>query len=680
LFYFTVDMLRQLRPLLQITLENNTYIMRHVVVNSAPPMVAAAKVSSSSSGANLMTKGDGDHKTSKLKNNMGLNLSINIGHSKDVKGSSPMAAPNPNERADHSDQSPRQNMGTSMDIDNDLVDVNSHSFAAGLSGFFPSSHGSATPLGNINTHSWEWKMLDSLVLSRVESLVHKSDLVAVWNSNSRAERTGKLDGESKGSEGNSRSISAVTQVVDGNVGDSKMEQDDDEIEATATSQYFHQRRLSDRREMIAECKQLRQEIQRFEEQWILEHKRSPKPHERGNMQPAYARYKDIKKNIRDNAAIDIQRIIRGTLTRRCKNDSTPMEMDQQQVNYVQQSQFSHLQKRPASADGYHSHSHSSSPLAKALAGVGGDVSLSTSLPLTRSVSDDGPGIHGGSASIGSNVMLEADSKSTSILGNMLKTSHHNAWLSQDQETGSGDNSSSKSHGNSSGSKQISGSRDNSDNSSDNISNTASAKYNDETQLLFARYRESLESKKSLKKMLKKFDDDFVAKKGRAPKKVDKEVMRPQYQKYHEVRGELEKLKTEIIKKVGHFPKDLEESKGGGAGGEDEGGSTSARGGGLNTSMDSSATRNSLDYTGSGGNGGGGGGDNTEEGEGDDDDDHISGTSISSTASNSNQGMNSSSSSGGGEGNRVAAAHTLGGLDELNHEKKHLHLYLKSFEK
>lgn len=49
-----------------------------------------------------------------------------------------------------------------------------------------------------------------------------------------------------------------------------------------------------------------------------------------------------------------------------------------------------------------------------------------------------------------------------------------------------------------------------------------------------KYCELMDKKKFLKKMLKKYDDDFLAKKGRAPRKMDKEVMRPQYQTYHEV--------------------------------------------------------------------------------------------------------------------------------------------------
>ena len=37
----------------------------------------------------------------------------------------------------------------------------------------------------------------------------------------------------------------------------------------------------------------------------------------------------------------------------------------------------------------------------------------------------------------------------------------------------------------------------------------------------------METKRNLKRILKKFDEDFMSSKGRAPKKIDKEVMRPQ---------------------------------------------------------------------------------------------------------------------------------------------------------
>lgn len=52
--------------------------------------------------------------------------------------------------------------------------------------------------------------------------------------------------------------------------------------------------------------------------------------------------------------------------------------------------------------------------------------------------------------------------------------------------------------------------------------------------LITKFREILDQKRELKRKLKKFDEDFLEKYGRNPKKSDKEVIRPMYQKYHEV--------------------------------------------------------------------------------------------------------------------------------------------------
>jgi hypothetical protein len=56
--------------------------------------------------------------------------------------------------------------------------------------------------------------------------------------------------------------------------------------------------------------------------------------------------------------------------------------------------------------------------------------------------------------------------------------------------------------------------------------------------LYAKFKDLLLQKRTLKRKLKRFDEDFQARTGRLPKKADKEVMRPQYQKYHEVFGHI----------------------------------------------------------------------------------------------------------------------------------------------
>lgn len=57
---------------------------------------------------------------------------------------------------------------------------------------------------------------------------------------------------------------------------------------------------------------------------------------------------------------------------------------------------------------------------------------------------------------------------------------------------------------------------------------------DHASELISQYRECSESKRDLKRKLKKFDEDFMVQHNRVPKKSDKEVIRPMYQKYHEV--------------------------------------------------------------------------------------------------------------------------------------------------
>lgn len=78
-----------------------------------------------------------------------------------------------------------------------------------------------------------------------------------------------------------------------------------------------------------------------------------------------------------------------------------------------------------------------------------------------------------------------------------------------------------------------------------------------------RFKELMLEKKELKRILKKFDEDFAAKHGRLPVKSEKEVcfcrcsqryslivvfpqvMRPMYQKYHELKHEMDQLRSHV---------------------------------------------------------------------------------------------------------------------------------------
>ena len=76
--------------------------------------------------------------------------------------------------------------------------------------------------------------------------------------------------------------------------------------------------------------------------------------------------------------------------------------------------------------------------------------------------------------------------------------------------------------------------------------------------LKSHYRAALAKKRELKRLLKRFDEDFQASHGgKLPKKADKEVMRPQYQQYHDSKASLDALKTQIERSLGYFPDELQ---------------------------------------------------------------------------------------------------------------------------
>lgn len=73
------------------------------------------------------------------------------------------------------------------------------------------------------------------------------------------------------------------------------------------------------------------------------------------------------------------------------------------------------------------------------------------------------------------------------------------------------------------------------------------------------YRNLLNEKRDLKRSLKKFDDDFAAAHGgHQPRKADKEIMRPMYQRYHDVKAELDSTRAAIENSHGALPEELRE--------------------------------------------------------------------------------------------------------------------------
>jgi len=76
--------------------------------------------------------------------------------------------------------------------------------------------------------------------------------------------------------------------------------------------------------------------------------------------------------------------------------------------------------------------------------------------------------------------------------------------------------------------------------------------------IYAKYKYLLGQKRELKRKLKKFDEEFLQAKGRPPNKADKEIMRPLYTTYHEVKAELDSLQSSIESSHGLLPDEFKE--------------------------------------------------------------------------------------------------------------------------
>lgn len=291
-------------------------------------------------------------------------------------------------------------------------------------------------------------------------------------------------------------------------------------------------RMAKRRKMVADCKGMRAQIFEFEQDWTRKHNRIPKTYERGAMQSVYAKYRELKKDIRNLAAVDLQRTARGFIAR-CRLRGP-----------------SHSRARPSWAVN-HSAVHS---------GTGGTAAAHSTAATT-----------GGKAAVHKSVddLITATNSSHHQPLSHFAESHKAAAASLQHQhqhqpqlhIGSGGSTSSHPEGTPLGD-------------------------------LYGRYRELLNNKRELKRKLKKFDEDFVEQWGRLPKKADKEVIRPMYQKYHEVKSSLDELKSQIEQSHGPLPDDLlEDGKHGGSTGSlTSGGGKTSDADGDSEVMDGKQTR------------------------------------------------------------------------------------------
>jgi hypothetical protein len=244
-----------------------------------------------------------------------------------------------------------------------------------------------------------------------------------------------------------------------------------------------------RRRQVAECKSLRYQIQKFEDNFTKKNNRPPKSSDRGSMAIVYSEYKRLKRTVRDCAAMDIQRVFRGFNGR---HDKTTGGSAAWEAVRALRRKVRRAQLNTGSAPG--------TPVAQkrdssVISPTGGTSILHQKRKNTES--DAGPPAHA--------PRTDNSTASAAGIGGLGQ-----ALNQADVGTHEGGK----------------------------VKVVTSAE-------MYAKYRDLLNQKNQLKRQLKLFDDEFAAKNGRQPKKSEKEIMRPMYNQYHAVKTELEELRTRI---------------------------------------------------------------------------------------------------------------------------------------
>lgn len=270
-------------------------------------------------------------------------------------------------------------------------------------------------------------------------------------------------------------------------------------------------RRNKRRKMVAECKGLRAQIQEFEQAFLMQHARMPKAQERGEMHQFYVKYRELKKEIRETAAKDMQRVARGFLSRRrvLRMVHGSSSDDAVQVAAAHMAVVSGRHISPEAVA-------SGTDLVMVVSPREGSAIVAPSNQNTKPGVISSSSAAAAAASYGSSGGSAATGTGAALVGGSTVPASATA-LSASPGAASGGGASMP---------QVSLPQLN----TELCTYRPSGQLDEDTM----RFRELLYAKRDLKRMLKKFDSDFVDQFGRQPKKADKESMRPMYQKYQEV--------------------------------------------------------------------------------------------------------------------------------------------------
>jgi hypothetical protein len=410
-------------------------------------------------------------------------------------------------------------------------------------------------------HTWEWKILKSIVFSKVNSLLEgdKEDVILGQKESDgdNLQRNKSRNAENKNRNDFQTNTASESKNGDNNQDYNKMKNrrlytnDDQSMDfkenqeirggkrerSTVTDRCLKKstsegdidvkvvnssniQRLGDsvggegklkgeRRRMVTNCKALRAQIVKFEES---RHGQAGKSTDRVSMQEIYTQYRDMKRDIRDSAARDLQRCIRGYLTR-CRLNKFARIFNFP-IGTLPQGDAVAFPAQGVPYDDKRKHN-----------GEGGSISM-----------DIGEGDFNASF-----VKTNVDKNKSQNFDNTNLGYRDRKELAVNEDHDLGVDMRNIALQSSVGSNLSIDGRQGEINRSGGT---------DQLTEMYAQYKLLLGKKRDLKKELKSFDETFSLQNGRTPRKTDKEVMRPLYQKYQEVKIELDTLQAHIESKHG----------------------------------------------------------------------------------------------------------------------------------
>lgn len=167
---------------------------------------------------------------------------------------------------------------------------------------------------------WQWKIVESLVLGCVASsmklelsetrkIIEESHVLSSNKPKRTAQSLGSSD-TSKSRYARTNKDSCYDNVSEPKGGNTNDSQDHSFVKRSQSTRRINFKRL------LSDFKVKRNQILAFEEEFTKINNRTPRQGDRGPIEAIYTQYSVLKRKIRDYAATEIERVVRGYLTRK----------------------------------------------------------------------------------------------------------------------------------------------------------------------------------------------------------------------------------------------------------------------------------------------------------------------------------------------------------------------------